>query len=109
LYLADVSFNRVVEYQAPLSTAIAASHVFGHPDLTQNTANNGGVGANSLDGPFGLAVDTLGNLYVGDTSNHRVLKYDVPIARGLAALTVLGPSRVAARPHRLQRRLVHQR
>jgi hypothetical protein len=44
-----------------------ADAVFGQPDFTSNTANNGGRSASSLSRPNGVAVDAAGNTYVVDT------------------------------------------
>ena len=43
--------------------------------FSTNAANNGGVSANSLHLPWGVAVDGAGNLYVADVGNNRVLYY----------------------------------
>jgi hypothetical protein len=43
--------------------------------FTTNFPNQGGLGANSLHDPDGLAVDSSGNLYVSDQQNSRVLYY----------------------------------
>src|SRR5262249_54087584 len=40
-----------------------------------NTANNGGVSADSLNTPDGVALDSKGNLYIADDFNQRVLVY----------------------------------
>ena len=37
--------------------------------------NNGGVSANSLNQPTGVALDASGNVYVADIYNNRVLEY----------------------------------
>jgi sugar lactone lactonase YvrE len=90
LFVADSSNNRVLEYLAPLSSGMAASRVFGQPDFSHNTANNGGRTARSLDEPFGVAVDAHGNLYVADELNQRVLEYNAPLSSGMAASRVFG-------------------
>jgi len=73
LYVADESNNRVLFYPAGSTTA---TRVYGQSgSFTSNTWNNGGVSANSLGEPYGLAVDSAGNLYVGDYQNNRVLFY----------------------------------
>src|SRR5208282_5548619 len=57
LYVADTQNNRVLEYNAPLSTGAAAALVFGQGGiLTTDIPNNGGVSANSLYYPEGVAV-----------------------------------------------------
>jgi len=72
VYIADSSNSRVL-YYAGISTT--ATRVYGQGgSFTTNTANNGGLSANSLDHPFGLAVDT-GGLYIADYWNSRVLYY----------------------------------
>lgn len=76
LYVADALNNRVLEYTSP-QTSSAAGRVFGQPNFTTATANPGGRGANTLEDPAGVAVDSTGNLYVSDRLNHRVLRFDV--------------------------------
>ena len=89
LYVADLDNNRVLEYDAPLSNAVA-DHVFGQPDFTHGAANNGGRSAHSLDIPDGVSVDGLGNLYVSDAGNNRVLAYDAPLSTGMDTNRVYG-------------------
>ena len=72
LYVADQYNNRVLHYPAKSTTANA---VYGQPDFTSNTINNGGVSATSLYEPEGLTVDASGDLYVADFRNNRVLYY----------------------------------
>jgi len=93
LYIAD-SFadqghnNRVLKYYTPLlktaksgSGDTTADRVFGQADdFFSNLSNFGGSApsARSLSNPFGIALDSLGNVYVSDFFNNRVLEYDVP-------------------------------
>ena len=73
LYIADMNNNRVLYYPAGSTTA---TRVYGQGgNLNSGTANLGGVTANSLNGPQGVAVDTAGNVYITDTGNNRVLYY----------------------------------
>ena len=75
LYVADHIYNRVLEYDNPLAPGggtpgipgsagdTAADRVFGQfGSFTSELANNGGIGADSLDEPEGVALDTSGNL-----------------------------------------------
>jgi len=73
LYVADLSNHRVLYYPAGSTTATA---VYGQGgDFTTKDQNKGGISANSLNGPFGVALDSTGNLYVADHNNNRVLYY----------------------------------
>ncbi|HUO05413.1 MAG TPA: hypothetical protein VMU16_09470 [Candidatus Binataceae bacterium] len=56
-----------------------ADLVIGEPDFNSYWDGVfGGVNAGTLNGPWGLAVDSKGNLYAGDAGNIRVLEYDNP-------------------------------
>ncbi len=72
LYVADIYNNRVLFYPYNSTTA---TKVYGQPGFTTNSANNGGISANSLNNPMAIALDSSGNLYVADRSNNRVLFY----------------------------------
>jgi hypothetical protein len=73
LYVADAGSNRVLFYPSGSTTA---TRVYGQGgSFTTGTANNGGVSANSLYVPFGVPLDSSGNLYVADDANSRVLFY----------------------------------
>jgi sugar lactone lactonase YvrE len=95
LYVADTYNNRVLEYDAPLTTDINADRIFGQPDFASNAANNGGLGANGLNFPSSVVLDARGNLYVADTNNHRVLAYDAPLNSSAGASRVFGQSNFA--------------
>src|ERR1700739_2163713 len=40
------------------------------------SGDNGAATTASLSEPFGVAADAIGNLYIADTSNHRIRKVD---------------------------------
>lgn len=93
LYVADTQNNRVLGYSdvSLLATGGPADIVIGQPDLNSNRCNQGATAsATTLCAPRGIAVDSLGNLYVADTNNSRVLEYDAPLATGMAATKVFG-------------------
>ncbi len=98
LYVADDGNNRVLEYNAPFAGCGSfpcvggpANLVFGQGgSFTSNFANNGGVSANSLGGPGGIALDADGNLYVVDGENSRVLEFNIPLTNGTTAAMVFG-------------------
>ncbi len=91
LYVADTSNNRVLEFDAPLSTNMAASRVFGQGgSFTTNDPNQGGISAASLNAPLGVVVDSANNLYIADGWNNRVLEYDTPLTGDTTADRVFG-------------------
>ncbi len=71
VYVADAENNRVLFYPG---TSTTATRVYGQPDFTSNTPNNGGISATSLLYPTGAAVGG-GGVYVVDYLNNRVLYY----------------------------------
>jgi DNA-binding beta-propeller fold protein YncE len=94
LYVADFENNRVLEYNDPLASGMAASRVFGQADFTHGAINRGQANpsANSLHFPHDVALDAQGDLYVADYQNNRVLEYDAPLSSGMDAKRVFGQS-----------------
>lgn len=96
LYVSDTNNNRVLEYNTPFTTDTTADVVFGQfGNFTSNGCNQGGLSANSLCTPVGLALDNSGvtataNLWVGDFGNHRVLEYNTPLTTDTTADFVIG-------------------
>src|ERR1700730_6739341 len=80
IYVADYSNNRVLGWSSNTNFANgkAADLVIGQPSFLTALCNNGGVTAQSLCSPAGVAVDSAGNLYVADAGNNRVLEYNTP-------------------------------
>lgn len=65
--------GRVLFYTSGSTTA---TRVYGQLGVfTVQTANTGGITANSLGGPTGLALDSSNGLYIADSGNDRVLYY----------------------------------
>jgi len=74
LYISDYSNHRVLYYEAGSTTA---TRVYGQPDMSSNSANRGGTpNNNTLNYPWGVALDSSNNLYVADYENNRVLYYE---------------------------------
>lgn len=71
IYVADTNNNRVLFYATNDTTA---SRVYGQPNYTSNTQNNGGISATSLSVPHAVAIAYDG-IYIADRGNHRVLFY----------------------------------
>jgi DNA-binding beta-propeller fold protein YncE len=93
VYVADTANNRVLGWSniSAFTTHAAANIVIGQPNAYTTGCNNGGISATSLCSPEGVAVDeATGNLYVADTSNHRVLFYLSPFTTDTAADDVFG-------------------
>jgi sugar lactone lactonase YvrE len=82
VYVADMVNNRVLYYPAGSTTA---TRVYGQGGSF--TTNASDVSADSLNNPFGIAVDGSGNVYVADAVNNRVLYYP---AGGTTATRVYG-------------------
>ncbi len=75
LYAADATNNRVLHYPAGSTTA---DRVYGQlNDFTSYAANIITVSRNSLYNPFGVALDSGGELYISDNKNNRILHYPV--------------------------------
>ena len=94
LYVVDGSNNRILGWNdaASFVNGQSANIVIGQPDFQTTQCNSGtglndvgGLGADSLCLPGGVAVDGNGNLYVADTSNNRVLEYKQPFAQVIAS------------------------
>lgn len=78
---------------APFSTGMAASLVLGQVNFTTNATSDAPDG---LDLPFGAAFDGLGDLWVADSSNNRVLEYVPPFHNGMGASVALGQATLDA-------------
>jgi sugar lactone lactonase YvrE len=93
LYVADTGNNRVLEFNAPL-TSVTANRVFGqHGSFAANECNAGVLSAETLCHPGGVAVGAEGQLYVADSGNSRVLKYASPLRSAVASRVFGQPAR----------------
>jgi DNA-binding beta-propeller fold protein YncE len=74
LYIADTHNNRILRYSYPFGTSQPeAEYVFGQVDFTSALS---ATARTRLHGVHGLAVDAAGRLWVADTENQRVLRFD---------------------------------
>ena len=89
-YVADTLNNRVLIYEAPLTTGMDAAVVIGQADFLSSTCNAGGISATSLCRPTGVSVDSAGILYIADSLNNRVLAYKPLLSSNMAASLVFG-------------------
>ena len=93
LFVADSGNNRVIEIDAPLSGTQDAARVFGQAgDFTASGCNRGvpAPDASTLCAPAGLMLDLLGNLWLADVNNDRVLEYEPPFGIDTAAAKAIG-------------------
>ena len=89
LYIADTANNRVVAYRSALDETRSADVVFGQGGRFRTRAC-GGIGAETLCRPSGVAVDAAGNLFVSEPTRSRVLAFRSPLATDTVADRVLG-------------------
>ena len=75
LYVADLNNRRVLEYDETTQPPdnVIADRSFGTSGCASQSS------AITLCNPAGVAIDSLGRLYVGDTGANRVLEYDAPL------------------------------
>ncbi len=86
LWVADNANNRVLRFSAPSSNGQAADRVLGEPDAS---TVSGGKTQNLLQGPYSVAVDTAGRVWVADYANNRVVRFS-DLTSGAAADYLLG-------------------
>jgi sugar lactone lactonase YvrE len=72
VYVADWGNSRI-QFFGPNSTSSTAG-------TTLAGGNGDGDGVNQLNGPSGVYIDRVGNLYVADTYNHRIQKFSATIS-----------------------------
>lgn len=91
LWVAEADNNRVLRFAniTLKSSGAAADGVLGQADF--NTAVSA-ASATGMYEPYSLTVDGSGRLWVADTSNHRILRFDnaASLANGAPANGVLG-------------------
>ena len=79
VFVADTKNNRILRWSSAnaIIDGSSAEAVLGQADFTSTSANRGGsVAANTLYEPLGIYVTSSGALYVADSQNHRVLRFD---------------------------------
>jgi sugar lactone lactonase YvrE len=91
LWVSDRDGNRVVAFDqaSTATTGTPMSRVLGQPDFVSSTK---GLSAAGLSAPRAIALDASGNLWVADSGNHRVVRFNAVASKGAgaAADAVLG-------------------
>ena len=91
LFIADINNNRVLIFNTiPSANNASADIVIGQPNMTSNTANNGGLSAKSLYTPTDVFFDGT-KLFIADYRNNRILIYNsLPTGNNSPADLVIG-------------------
>jgi len=89
LYVSDTNNHRVLVWKDAVAfrSGDPADLVIGQSDLRTGVPNvdthgSSNPSSTSLDFPQGIVVDSIGNLWVADSSNNRVLRYPRPVSQG---------------------------
>ena len=95
--MADVNNHRVLWWNSAtaFTDGRAADGVIGQPNFYTNTF---GTTATTLNYPHGVAVDSSGNVWVGDAGNHRILEYKASTIAGYTPGTALTADLVLGQP-----------
>jgi sugar lactone lactonase YvrE len=85
LYLAEYFNHRVLIFKnaAAKANGAAADGVIGQPDFTSNTGTRT---ERKLAGPYGLALDEAGRLWVADSTNSRILRFSPDTSAAVPAV-----------------------
>lgn len=89
VWVADQDNNRVLKFNKPSApTGEEADIVLGQKDFTSNMT---GCSAINFNKPLGISLDRSGNVWIADTNNNRVLRFNAPTSvTGEDADMVLG-------------------
>ncbi len=94
LWVVDSDNSRILQFVPPFVTGMAASLEIGQPTATAFTSNGNsytnGLSATSLRSPKALVFDAIGNLWVADWADNRILEFVPPFNNGMTASLVLG-------------------
>jgi sugar lactone lactonase YvrE len=88
LAVADSENGRVLIFDAPFVTGESASIALGQANFSQTVGWPEGPAV--LEGPFGMALDSSGGLYVADFWGSRVVQFQPPFATDMDAILEVG-------------------
>ena len=87
LFVSDPVNNRVLVYRPPFESGQQPSGVLGQPNLETTTAD---CSASKMSGPYALAIDQSGRLYVSEGGNRRVIAFNAAATSDAVADYVWG-------------------
>lgn len=96
LYVADFLDARVLQFQAPVTSASTAALVLGQSTFTTRAVPPTPT-ASSLAGPASVALDASGNIYVAVPDDNRVLVFPPGAVSGALATRVIGQPDLSTR------------
>jgi sugar lactone lactonase YvrE len=83
VYVSDTKNNRILEYNETVSATVAPSNVVANGVFGQNGSFTNNFqfapAANSFFMPHGVSFDSVGNFYVADQGNSRMLEFFTPM------------------------------
>jgi uncharacterized protein (TIGR03437 family) len=93
IWVTDTRNNRVLGWRtAQVSPGQPADVILGQANQYQTLVGGpGGTSSQGLNAPTGIAVDPLGNVYVADSNNNRVLRFPTPFATSLTSAAQIFP------------------
>ena len=84
LYIADTGNKRIRKVSNGVITTVAGNGTSG------SSGDNGSATNAQLKGPQGVAVDSAGNLYIADPTDHRVRKVSDGVITTVAGTGIAG-------------------
>lgn len=100
IYITDTRNNRIMGWRsAQAAPGAPADIILGQNNQYQTIAGGPGTGSTlGLNAPTGIAVDPLGNVYVADSNNNRILRYPTPFANATTQTPGILPDLVLGQP-----------
>ncbi len=100
IYVTDTRNNRVLGWRNnQVVPGTPADVVLGQANQYQTFVGGPGTSnAFGLSGPTGIVVDSLGNVYVADSNNNRIVRFPTPFANALQSTTPTTPDLVIGQP-----------
>jgi sugar lactone lactonase YvrE len=90
LWVGDGRNSRVLEFVPPFSSGMSATLELGQSAATPFTTSGWSETQSGMEYPYGLALDTEGDILVSDLSFNRVMIFKPPFSNGMNATTVIG-------------------